>query len=71
MGNLQIKVSTVKWAKAAAVRAIKTMAQVSIATIGTTAVMSEVNWPVLASTVVLSGLLSVATSVANLPEVEA
>lgn len=59
-----------KWAKAATVRAVKTMAQTAVATIGTTAMMSEVNWMMVGSTAVLAGILSVLTSVAGLPEVE-
>lgn len=58
-----------KWLKAAAVRAIRTVAQTAVATIGTTAVLSEVNWPVVASASLLAGLLSALTSVAGLPEV--
>lgn len=57
------------WFKAASVRAIKTVAQTAIATIGTTALLSEVNWPVVVSTACLAGLLSLLTSVAGLPEV--
>lgn len=59
-----------KWLKAAGVRALKTMAQTAIATIGTTALLSEVNWAVVGSTSVLAGLLSILTSVAGLPEVK-
>lgn len=59
-----------KWAKAAAVRAVKTMAQTAVATIGTTAMMSEVDWMMVGSTAVLAGILSVLTSVAGLPEVD-
>ncbi|MBQ7265159.1 MAG: hypothetical protein IJS61_03585 [Firmicutes bacterium] len=59
------------WIKAATVRAIKTMAQTAIATIGTAAAMNEVNWIFVASATVLSGILSVLTSLAGLPEVEA
>lgn len=58
------------WWKAAGVRAIKTVAQTAIATIGTAAVLSEVNWLAVASASVLAGLLSLLTSVAGLPEVE-
>ena len=58
-----------KWLKAAAVRAIRTVAQTAVATIGTTAVLSEANWPVVASASLLAGLLSALTSVAGLPEV--
>lgn len=58
-----------KWWKAAGVRAIKTVAQTAVATIGTTAVLSEVNWLAVASASVLAGILSLLTSVAGLPEV--
>jgi hypothetical protein len=57
------------WAKAAAVRAIKTVAQTAAATIGTTAAMHEVDWLLVASTAILAGVLSLLTSVAGLPEV--
>ena len=59
-----------QWFKAAAVRAIKTVAQTAIATIGTCAVMDEVNWVMVGSASLLSGILSLLTSVAGLPEVE-
>ncbi len=59
-----------KWWKAAGVRAIKTVAQTAAATIGTSVVMAEVNWAVVASASVLAGILSLLTSVAGLPEVE-
>ena len=59
-----------QWCKAAGVRAVKTMAQTFVAMVGTATVMSEVNWPMIASATVLSGILSVATSVAGLPELE-
>lgn len=62
---------TKAWLKAAGVRAIKTVAQTAIATIGTTAMLTEVNWAVVASTAALAGLLSLLTSVAGLPEVKA
>jgi len=58
-----------KWCKAAGVRAIKTVAQTFVATIGTSAVMSAVDWRFVVSASVLSGILSLATSVAGLPEV--
>lgn len=59
-----------KWWKAAGMRAIKTIAQTAIATIGTSAVMSDVNWLMVLSASVLSGILSLLTSVAGLPELE-
>ncbi len=59
-----------QWCKAAGVRAVKTMAQTFVAMIGTSTVMSEVNWAMIASATVLSGILSVATSIAGLPELE-
>ena len=65
---LRADVDTIKWAKAAAIRAVKTMAQTFVATIGTAAVMSEVNWEMVASASVLAGILSVVTSVAGIPE---
>ena len=58
------------WLKAAGIRAIKTIAQTAIATIGTSAILSEVNWAVVGSAAVLAGILSLLTSVAGLPEVE-
>ena len=58
-----------KWFKAAGVRAIKTIAQTAIATIGTSAVMGDVNWKMVLSASVLAGILSLLTSVAGIPEV--
>ena len=61
---------TMKWAKAAAVRAVKTVAQAAVATIGSSAALGDVNWALVASTAALSGVLSLLTSVAGLPEVK-
>ena len=61
----------VKWAKAAAVRAVKTIAQTAVATVGTAAVMGEVNWAMVGRAAALSGVLSLLTSIAGLPEVQA
>ncbi|MEI3162223.1 MAG: holin [Lachnospirales bacterium] len=58
------------WFKAAAIRAIKTMAQTAIATIGTAAVLNDVNWIAVISATILAGGLSLLTSVAGLPEVK-
>ena len=59
-----------EWLKAALIRSVKTMAQTAIATIGTSAYISEVNWVAVVSASLLSGLLSVLTSLAGLPEVK-
>lgn len=58
------------WLKCAGVRAIKTMAQTFVATIGTSVVLTDVNWAMVVSASVLAGILSLATSVAGLPELE-
>lgn len=59
------------WFKAAGIRAIKTVAQTAIATIGVSAVLSDVDWVAVGSAAVLAGLLSLLTSVAGLPELDA
>lgn len=63
-------IGTKKWWKAAGIRALKTVAQTAVATIGTAAALSEVNWLLVASASVLAGILSLLTSLAGLPEVE-
>lgn len=61
---------TLEWLKAAGIRALKTVAQTAIATIGTTALMNEVNWIVVGSSSLLAGILSMLTSIAGLPELK-
>ena len=63
-----MKNSIKKWAKAASIRAIKTVAQTAVATIGTSAVLGDVNWVAVASASALAGVLSILTSIAGLPE---
>lgn len=64
------EVFTVRWWEAAGIRAIKTVAQTAVATIGTAAVLGEVNWLAVASAAVLAGVLSLLTSIAGLPELD-
>lgn len=59
-----------KWFKAAGIRALKTVAQTAVASIGVSSVLSEVNWVAVASASVLAGILSLLTSLAGLPEVD-
>ena len=59
-----------EWFKCAGIRAIKTIAQTAIATIGTAAVLGDVNWVMVASAAALAGVLSLLTSVAGLPEIK-
>lgn len=65
-----MKEKLLKWLRAAGVRAIKTVAQTAVATIGTGAVFAEVNWGMVASASLLAGVLSLLTSVAGLPEIK-
>lgn len=65
-----MKVFTKAWFKAAAIRALRTVAQTAIATIGTAALLSEVNWIAVVSASVLAGILSMLTALAGLPEVD-
>ena len=59
------------WVRAAGIRAVKTVAQTAVGAIGASVAMGDVNWPLVASTAVLSGIVSMLTSVAGLPEVQA
>lgn len=65
-----MKANAKQWLKAAGIRALKTLAQTAVATIGTTALINEVGWIMVASASVLAAVLSILTSVAGLPEVK-
>lgn len=65
-----MKTTFKEWIKAAGIRAIKTVAQTAIATIGTTALIDQVNWAVVASAAAMAGVLSLLTSIAGLPELD-
>lgn len=65
-----MKPSTKEWLKAAGIRALKTVAQTAVATIGVSAAMQDVNWIAVGSASLLAGILSVLTSIAGLPEVK-
>lgn len=67
---LKPSVSTKKWMIAAGIRAIKTMAQTAVAVIGTAAVVSSVDWKLVVSSAIVSGVVSLLTSVAGIPEVK-
>lgn len=67
----RVSVDTKEWIKKSAVRAVKTMAQTFVATIGTSTVLGTVDWKMVVSASVLAGIISIATSVAGIPEVEA
>ena len=65
-----MKTNFKKWLKCASIRALKTVCQTAIATIGTSALLSEVNWVMVGSASLLAGILSILTSLAGIPEVE-
>ena len=67
---LKASVNTKEGAKKAAIRAIKTMAQTAVAVIGTSTVVAAVDWKIVVSSAVVSGVVSILTSVAGIPEVE-
>ena len=66
----KVDVNTIKWAKAAGIRAVKTMAQSAIGAIGAAVTLRAVDWRIVGSTALLAGVLSLLTSVAGIPEVE-
>ncbi|WP_104805812.1 holin [Blautia marasmi] len=66
----RVSIDTVKWAKKAGVRAVRTMAQTAVGVIGTSAVIASVDWKMVVSSAVVAGVVSILTSVAGIPEVE-
>lgn len=66
----KVSVNTEKWMKAAVVRAVKSMAQSAVATIGVSTTIGTVDWKAVVSTAIVTGILSLLTSVAGIPEVE-
>lgn len=68
---LRTNVNTKKWLKASAIRAVKTMAQTFVATIGANTLIGAVDWRIVLSSTILAGIVSMANSVAGIPEVEA
>lgn len=69
-GGEVMKLKFIKWLKAAGIRAIKTVAETAVATIGTSAVISQVDWKLVISASLLSGILSLLMSVKGLPEIK-
>lgn len=69
-GGKNMKEKTLKWLKAAGVRAIKTVAETAVATIGTSAIISQVDWKLVVSASLLSGILSLLISIKGLPEIK-
>ena len=67
---LKPNVDTLKWFKAAGIRAVKTMAQTAVAVIGTSAVVSAIDWKMVVSASVVAGVVSLLTSIAGIPEVK-
>lgn len=65
-----MKNNFLEWLKAAGIRALKTVAQTAVATIGTSAVLSEIDWKMVISASIVAGILSLLTSIAGLPELE-
>ncbi len=65
-----MKEKVIKWLKAAGIRAIKTVAETAVATIGTSAVLAQVDWKIVVSASILSGILSLLISIKGLPEIK-